>query len=231
MRKETIGDATLYLGDCRGIIDDLPKDAAIVSDPPYGIAYERGAGGKGISRRHNDAPIFGDSEPFDPTPWLTFNHVVIWGANHYAGKLPHGRWLAWNKLGDMEPWDDFCDVEFAWQNRRAADRIFSLMWKGLIKSSENSDVRVHPTQKPVALMRWCIEQVPPSCLVVDPFMGSGTTGVAAARLGRRFIGIEIDEKHFATACKRIEAAYAQPDLFVSPPAPKPVQLSLMDAAE
>ncbi len=222
IRTEVIGDCTLILGDCREV--DLPRDAAIVSDPPYGISYQRGAGGKCLSRRHNDAPIHGDDQPFDPARWLGFKHVILWGANHYSQRLPHGRWLAWNKLGDLQPWDDFCDVEFAWQNKRAADRIFSLMWKGLIKSSEKADVRVHPTQKPVALLRWCIEQFPDDCdTIIDPYCGSGTTGVAAVRMGRKFIGIEIDPRHFETACRRVEAAYRQPDLFVPSPAPQPKQ--------
>jgi site-specific DNA-methyltransferase (adenine-specific)/modification methylase len=213
VRKKTIGACELYLGDCREILPTLGMVDAVVTDPPYGIGYERGAGGKGISRRHNDAPIAGDDKPFDPTPWLGFSHVILWGANHYAARLPHGRWLAWNKLGHMEPWDDFCDVEFAWQNTRAADRIFSLMWKGLIKASEKDEVRQHPTQKPVALLYWCIEHLPSDAqTILDPFMGSGTTGVACVKLGRRFIGIEIEPKYFDIACKRIEAATKQPDL-------------------
>jgi site-specific DNA-methyltransferase (adenine-specific) len=231
-RKEVIGDAVLYLGDCREILPLLPKVDAVVTDPPYGIGYERGSGGKCLSRRHNDAPIFGDDEPFDPAPWLAFDDVILWGANHYAARLPHGRWLAWNKLGDMQPWDDFCDVEFAWQNRRGADRIFSLMWKGLIKATEKSDIRQHPTQKPVALLKWCIEQTD-ARTVLDPYMGSGTTGVACVKLGRKFIGIEIEPKYFEIACRRIEEAYRQPDFFVeAAKAPPAEQLDLLtEAAE
>lgn len=231
MRIEQIGDCTLYNADCRDVMPLVSDVDAVVSDPPYGIGYERGAGGKGISRRHNDAPIHDDDKPFDPEPWLRFADVILWGANHYASRLPHGRWLAWNKLGTMQPWDDFSDVEFAWQNKRAADRIFSLMWKGLIKASEKDDIRQHPTQKPVALLAWCLEQVPNARTILDPFMGSGTTGVACVKLGRRFIGIEIEPKYFDIACKRIERAYAQPDMFVEQPAPAPKQLELMEAAE
>lgn len=220
MRVEHLAEGVvLYQADCREVLPTLGKVDAVVTDPPYGIGYERGAGGKCLSRKHNDAPIIGDNEPFDPTPWLAFPEVILWGANHFSTRLPHGRWLAWNKLGHMEPWDDFCDVEFAWQNKRAADRIFSLLWKGLIKSTEKGDERVHPTQKPVALLRWCIEQVPNAKTILDPFMGSGTTGVAAVKLGRKFIGIEIEPRYFDIACKRISDALKQPDMFVEPPKP------------
>jgi site-specific DNA-methyltransferase (adenine-specific) len=222
---ERIGDATLYLGDCREILPELDGVDAVVTDPPYGIGYQRGAGGKGISRLHNDAPITGDDKPFDPSPWLALP-CIMWGANHYAQRLPHGRWLAWNKLGTMEPWDDFCDVEFAWQNTRAADRIFSLMWKGLIRGSEKDSSRVHPTQKPVAVMEWCLGFLPDATTILDPFMGSGTTGVAAIKLGRKFIGIEIEPRYFDIACRRIEEAWKQPRLFEEPK-PKAEQLNLL----
>lgn len=226
-RVERIGEATLYLGDCREILLTLGGGVAVVSDPPYGIGYQRGTGGKGKQRRrsgrNDERPIVGDDAPFDPGPWLQWP-CILWGANHYAQRLPHGRWLAWNKLGSLKPWDDFSDVEFAWQNTRAADRIFSLLWKGLaqgVKEGGNGE-RFHPTQKPVALMEWCLGFVEPDLLVVDPFMGSGTTGVACVRLGRSFVGCEIDPGYFDTACRRIEEAHRQPRLFDAPAPPKPV---------
>jgi site-specific DNA-methyltransferase (adenine-specific) len=227
---ETIGDAVLYLGDCREILPELGKVDAVVTDPPYGIGYQRGAGGKGEQRvrsgRNDAAPIVGDDKPFDPAPWLSWP-CVMWGANHYAQSLPRGRWLAWNKLGHMEPWDDFCDVEFAWSSERGADRIFSLLWKGLAQGDKEGGQgeRWHPTQKPIALMRWCIEQFPNADTILDPFMGSGTTGVAAIKLGRKFIGIEIEPKYFDIACRRIEEAWKQPRLFEEP-RPKPVQTDI-----
>lgn len=135
----------------------------------------------------------------------------------YAPRLPHGRWLAWNKLGHLEPWDDFSDVEFAWQNRRGADRIFSLLWKGLVQGEKiGGGERFHPTQKPVGLMAWCLEQAGDAETILDPFMGSGTTGVACVNLGRKFIGIEIEPRYFDIACKRIAEAYRQPRLFAEP---------------
>lgn len=233
MRKEVIGACELYFGDCREILPTLGKIDAVVSDPPYGISYHRGAGGrpgahsKPLGSR-NDAPIAGDDNPFDPSPWLGFREILLWGADHYASALPHGRWLAWNKLGDKEPWDDFSDVEFAWMNSRGASRIYSHLWKGLCQKGANVK-RQHPTQKPVELMMWCLGLVKGET-ILDPFMGSGTTGVACVKLGRRFIGIEIEPKYFDIACKRIEAATKQPDLFVEQPKPAE-QLSLLDAAE
>lgn len=218
MRVEQIGLATLYLGDCREIAPTLPRPTAVISDPPYGIAYEKGAGGKAGAYagpvKRNIEPIAGDADPFDPTPWIgAADAVLLWGANHYAQRLPHGRWLAWNKLGGMEPWDSFSDVEFAWHNQRGAERIFSHLWKGLCQAGAG-ERRDHPTQKPVALMRWCIEQakVPPGGVILDPYMGSGSTGVAAVEMRHPFIGIEIEEQYFSIACRRIEHAQRQGDL-------------------
>lgn len=216
MRVEKIGLAELWLGDCREIAPTLERPAAIISDPPYGIAYAHAGTGKGKHNRRNTAPIHGDNAPFEPALWLSMaDDVLTWGANHYAARLPHGRWLAWNKLGGLEPYDSFSDVEFAWHNRRGADRIFSHMWKGICQASEKDAMREHPTQKPVALMRWCIEQakVPPGGVILDPYMGSGSTGVAAVQMRHPFVGIEIEPRYFDIACRRIEEAQRQGDLF------------------
>lgn len=221
-RVERIGDATLYLGDCRDILPTLDLSAAVVSDPPYGIGFVKSRGGKGKhSVRNEGRAIVGDDEPFDPAPWLDFSECILWGANHYAGRLPHGRWFAWDKLSGMEAFDSFSDVEFAWVKGRGKDRIFSHLWKGICKASEKGGKeRWHPTQKPIALMAWCIEQTR-SSTIVDPFMGSGTTGVAAVIAQRQFVGCEIAQDYFDIACRRIEAAYKQPRLFAEPAA-KPV---------
>jgi site-specific DNA-methyltransferase (adenine-specific)/modification methylase len=214
-------DVQVWLGDCRELAAGLTYDA-VVSDPPYGISYSKGAGGKGKHSRRNIEAIAGDDEPFDPAPWL---HVpcILWGANHYAARLPHGRWLAWNKLGSLEPWDSFSDVEFAWHNERGADRIFSLLWKGLCQGvKDDGGQRGHPTQKPVALMAWCLGFLPDAQTILDPFMGSGTTGVACVQLGRKFIGIELEPRYFDIACRRISDELRRPRLQLEPVA-KPVQ--------
>lgn len=217
-RVMQIGAATLYLGDCREILPTLGKIDVVVGDLPYGIAYAKGAGGKGKHSIRNTEAIAGDAEPFDPTPFLEFPEVILWGANHYAGQLPHGRWLAWDKLAGMTEFDSFSDVEFAWRKGRGKDRIFSHLWKGICKASEKAQgkERWHPTQKPVALMKWCINMTAGG-LILDPFMGSGTTGVACVEMGRRFIGIEIEPRYFDIACKRIEEAQRQSDLFIKQP--------------
>jgi site-specific DNA-methyltransferase (adenine-specific) len=207
----------IYEGDCREIAPTLGGIDAVVSDPPYGISYQRGAGGRAgahsqADQSRNDAPVIGDNAAFDPAPWLTFPEVLLWGADHYAAGLPHGRWLAWNKLGDRKPWDDFSDVEFAWLNKRGSSRIFSHLWKGLCQAGAGVR-RDHPTQKPVELMSWCLGFIE-GRTILDPFMGSGTTGVAAVKDGRGFVGIEIEPKYFEIACRRISAELAAPRLFV-----------------
>lgn len=231
----------LYLGDSLDIVPQLEPSSisAVVTDPPYGIGYKKGTGGSvcGYSGRklssgnqRNIEAIAGDDIPFDPTPWLCFPHVLLWGADHFAYRLPHGRWLAWNKLGDKEPWDSFSDVEFAWHNRRGAARLITSLWKGMCQGAgeDKGSTRDHPTQKPVAVMRWSLEQADtqPGDTILDPFMGSGTTGVACVRTGRRFIGIEIDEKYFAIAVKRIQAEL---DRFPLLEPKQPQQTELLEA--
>ena len=212
MNPVVIGNATLYLGDCREILPSLPKVDAVITDPPYGIAYAKGAGGKGKHNVRNIEAIAGDAEPFDPAPLLEFADAIMWGANHYAARLPHGRWIAWDKLAGMEAFDSFSDVEFAWHKGRGKDRIFSHLWKGICKASEKGigKERYHPTQKPIALMEFCIGQIADQALaIVDPYMGSGTTGVACVNMGRSFTGIEIEPRYFDAACKRIEDVQRQ----------------------
>ena len=216
MRVEHIGDATLYLGDCLEILPTLDKVDAVVTDPPYGIKYSHGK----VKIKHatifQNIHILGDDKPFDPFPWLKFPVCLFWGANHFANKLPDGgRWLVWDKRCGTGDGKSQSDVEIAWlSGDRKADRIYRQLWDGFNKAGEERGIpRVHPTQKPVALMQWCLGFLPNAKIILDPFMGSGTTGVACANLGRKFIGIEIEEKYFDIACKRIEIAYSQPRLF------------------
>jgi site-specific DNA-methyltransferase (adenine-specific)/modification methylase len=199
---------TLFHGDALKIAPLFSHVAAIITDPPYGIAHQKGKGGQGKHRRRNTRAIRGDDRPFDPSPWLHYPQVTLWGADHFGARLPHGRFLAWDKLDSLEPWDSFCDVEFAWHNQRRAARIFRHRWKGIIKASENGKPRIHPTQKPVALMEWCIREarLAPGSLILDPYMGSGSTIIAAHRLGMRAVGIELDAQHFKAAARRIMEA-------------------------
>jgi len=226
-REETIGDARLILGDCREVLPTLGKVDAVVTDPPYGIGYvhggRRGKLARGVS-------IIGDDAPFDPSSFLGFSRVVLFGANHFADKLPaSANWLIWDKR-DGVCRNDQADCEMAWTNLKGPARLIRHLWSGVLKDSERGEIRVHPTQKPIAVMQWVIEQATDTThTILDPFMGSGTTGVACAKLGREFIGIEIDASYFAIACRRIDDAYKQPRLFADA-APKPVQLILDGAA-
>lgn len=213
------GSIQLYRADCRDVLPGL-DGCAIISDPPYGIGYVKGAGGRGAHSKRNIQAIYGDDEPFDPSHLLRFGNVMLWGASHYSQSLPTGRWLAWDKLDGMDAFDSFSDVEFAWHNRKGASRIFRYRWKGIacVKAGENNGARYHPTTKPLALMRWCIAEakLEPNAVVCDPYMGSGSTGVACIQSGHGFIGIERDPKHFATAVSRIESELSRAPLFDQP---------------
>ena len=218
-RIETIGDATLYLGDCMDILSILDKVDAVITDPPYGIDYKP----KTRSTKANDfyargkfntdfKKIDGDDKEFNPTLFLHLN-CLFWGANNFAHYLPSSNgWLVWHKTGGITGFK-MSECELAWSNMISSTRHIDHMWHGFKRDSEAGEKVLHPTQKPVAVMAWCIEQVGKPETILDPFMGSGTTGVAAIQMGRKFIGIERDPKYFDIACKRIEQAVAQPRLF------------------
>lgn len=198
-----IGDATLYCGDCREILPTLPKVDAVISDPPYGLG-ERWTGGTWGAN-----PMYADARQWDrlveaETIDLLLRSasvVILWGGNYYS--LPPSRcWLSWRKTSQMATMADF---ELAWTN---LDRPA----KEITEDRNPDGKREHPTQKPVRVMEWSLSFAPAG-IILDPFMGSGTTGVACANLGRKFIGIEIERKYFDVACERIEAAYAQGRLF------------------
>lgn len=224
MEKVEIGRATLYLGDCREVLPTLSGIDAVVTDPPYGIGHCYGDGGLsgGINwtsgrkpkRRFANVTIVGDDTSFDPGPILTLGvPSILWGANHFADKLPPSpQWLIWDKRTDAATgkWD-YSDCEIGWCSLRGPARIFRHVWMGALRAGEENQGKYqkeHPTQKPVALMRWCVERLQ-GRTILDPFMGSGTTGVACMNLGRRFIGIEIESRYFEIACRRIEQAQKQ----------------------
>ncbi len=188
------------------LLETDSREWCVVSDPPYGIRYVHGEGGGCLAKSTIFAghSIIGDDSKFDPSPWLEFKVVVLWGANHYASRLPDSpAWLIWDKRDGICS-NDQADCEMAWTNLKKPARVFRHIWNGMLKDSERGESRVHPTQKPAALMAWCLEQakVPSGATVLDPFMGSGTTGIACLRTGRNFIGIEKDPAHFKTACER-----------------------------
>ena len=220
LRKEVIGDQTLYLGDCLEVMPLLGKVDAVVTDPPYGIGYVHGGGGGRLaaSTKHAKMPIIGDDFAFDPLPWIN-QPAILWGGNHFADALPASpSWVAWDKrCADYS--NDQADCEFAWTNLGGPARMVRHVWNGMLRGAESKTPRQHPTQKPIVVMEKCLGFIPNAKTILDPFMGSGTTLVACAKLGRKGIGIELDPDYFEIACKRVRDAYAQPDLFVEPPKP------------
>jgi site-specific DNA-methyltransferase (adenine-specific) len=222
-----IGKATLYLCDCMDLLQALPADAAIVTDPPYGMSFDTdstrfsgftqaGLPPRGDGRK--DRQIHGDDKPFDPAPWLQFKRTTLWGANHYARELPLGSTLVWLKKQPQHYGTFLSDAEIGWQSWGHGVYAFNAPdsnarrrreFTGTIMGAETA----HPTQKPVALMRWCLERTGDAPIYVDPYMGSGTTGVACAEIGAAFIGCEIEPTYFEIACERIADAQRQDRLF------------------
>ena len=197
-RIETIGNATLYLGDCREILPILPKVDAVITDPPYGLGRKLDGGSWGNTDGWDDSTV----DAVLGLPELA--PCVIWGGNYYD--LPPSRgWLSWFKP-DAPP--SMAHFELAWTSLDRNARQLS------VSIAETNPHRVgHPTQKPLRLMEWCLSFVPDANNILDPFMGSGTTGVACMNLQRQFIGIEMEVKYFDIACRRIDDAQRQSRLF------------------
>ena len=213
--KVVIGNATLYHGDCLQILPNLIGIDAVVTDPPYGIGYSHGKGGGKLAKntKFDNHAIVGDDKPFDPSPWLEFHKVVLFGANHFASRLPDSSfWLIWDKRDGVCS-NDQADAEMAWVKGKGQARVIRHLWNGMLKASERGIERVHPTQKPISVMEWVLKTTGIEGVILDPYMGSGTTGVACINLGQKFIGIEIDRNYFDIACERIYAAQSQGRLF------------------
>ena len=159
--------------------------------------------------------MIGDDKPFDPSPWLAYSRVVLFGYNHFAQRLPVGTTLVWLKKSERLYGKFLSDAELAWMKGGHGVYVYGKQFPPSVRAAEHAGAAdtftAHPTQKPIGLMRWVMERakVPADALVLDPYMGSGTTGVACIHTGRRFVGIEIDPTHYATACRRIENALAQ----------------------
>lgn len=197
----------LYLGDAAEILPTFgdKRFAACVTDPPYGIGE---AAGKNRSRGGCATPQdYGnfdwDNAPASPELIAHCQRVaewcVIFGGNYFS-LPPSPCWLVWDKMNGET---DFADCELAWTNLRRAVRLIQFRWNGMLRDEKGP--RVHPTQKPIEVMRWAIAKCPSHATVIDPFMGSGTTGVACVRLGSQFVGIEREPAYFKKAIERIEA--------------------------
>lgn len=226
IEREEIGDAIIYCADCADVLPAIQKVDAVVTDPPYGINENSK---KVASRRRlaatKDYGYF-DWDKNAPSDGL-LNEIrslsewaIVFGGN-YFNLPPTSCWLVWDKMNGAS---DFADCELAWTNFPKAVRRMQWLWNGMIR--QGSEERFHPTQKPLAVIKWAISHCPKSNSIFDPFMGSGTTGVAAAQMGKKFIGVERDKRYFDIACKRIEEAGNQKDIFQSEQI-KQVQESLL----
>lgn len=218
IRKEVvIGDCRLILGDCLEVLPELGRFDAVVTDPPYGIgesAVKNSTRGmKAKPRDYGDDDW--DQKPADPRTiaWMRENSrwQIIYGGN-YFDLPPSSCWLVWDKQNT----GDFADCELAWTNMPKAIRKIQWMWNGMLRKGREE--RFHLTQKPLGVMEWTLDQLPKGVSsVIDPYMGSGTTGVACVKRKISFVGIEREVHHFETACDRIRKAYDQPDMFVESP--------------
>jgi site-specific DNA-methyltransferase (adenine-specific) len=221
LRVERIGRATLYLGDAREILPTLAAHDAVVTDPPYGIALntdnrrftggERGHRNKPPARAGTSEgrPIHGDNAAFDPAHLVALPGVkIIWGWNNFPDKLPRGSCLVWLKRYDEAFGSFLSDAELAWMSK--GHRVYC---RRDLSNAGLALERVHPTQKPVSLMEWALGFVPKAETILDPYMGSASTGVAALKAARSFTGIEIDPAYFDIACDRIDKAQRQGNLF------------------
>jgi len=222
-----VPDYTLHHGDCMDIMPtlDLSCVDAVLCDPPYGCkndcSYRNISGGsaenldKLAECRKDFEPIRNDSTPFNPAHLLSFPKAIIWGYQFMADKLPQGTVLVWQKKTFVELGTILSDGEIAWQKGNKGVYIYEHRWNGFLRATERGKT-LHPTQKPVALMRWCLDRLKldPGATVLDPYMGSGPVGVACAEAGYKYIGIEIEEDYYNIAKSRIDAAYEQTSLFV-----------------
>lgn len=222
-----IGNATLYHADLLDVLPTLPTAELLLVDPPYGIgesSKKNATRGKPFGSRVDGKNTRGtyvpptdygvyewDDEPLDaPRLALVLSAAargIIWGGNYY-GLPAASKWLVWDKINS----GDFADCELAWTSLPGAVRMFRHMWNGMLRDSERGQ-RVHPTQKPVALMRWCLQQAGNPASVIDPCMGSAPVGVACAEAGIPYTGIERERRYFDIACERLENAQRQERLF------------------
>lgn len=211
-------------GDCREILPQLDVQVDLVlTDPPYGINlntdYTRFRDSKNGVRGRPDlrkkyARVIGDNIPFDPSFLLSYKNVILWGANYYTKHLPsYGSWFVWDKRA-YNGHSLFSDAELAWCSSSMGVHIFSYCWHGFARQGERYE-HYHPTQKPISLCIWCLNRFPKAQTILDPFIGSGSTIVAAKELGRKSIGIEIEERNCEIAVNRLRQEvmhfpYAQP---------------------
>lgn len=232
IKEERICGQRLILGDCLKVMPELGRFDAVVTDPPFGIKRDKGfgvvgsAGWGGFYAKREGVKRYDGSWDADRPPEEFFklslaiaDRAIIWGGQFFADLLPpQGKWLWWDKCQTMP---SFGDGEMAWTNLSGdAPKKFVYSNNGLMAKEKD---RVHPTQKPIALMQWCLGFLPDARTILDPFMGSGTTLVACQRMGRSGTGIEMKPDYFEIACRRVDEAARQPDLLIAPPVMQPMQ--------
>lgn len=230
----------LYHGDCLDILPLLDPVDLVLTDPPYGIgesSRKNNSRSKPFGSRKDQKNTRGtlikpidygfydwDKKPASPLMIKLCvsagERAIIWGGNFF-NLPPSQKWLVWDKINS----GCFADCELAWTNIAGAVRIFRHMWNGMLRQSERNIKRVHPTQKPIALMSWCLQFYYGT--VLDPFIGSGTTAIACEQLNRGWIGIEISERYCEIAANRIEKEREQLKLF---PQFEPEQTKLKQAS-
>ena len=217
IREERIGGQRLILGDCLEMMKELGRFDAVVTDPPYGLGKSWGnsarwQGNCGKGRLWNGTPEW-DHQAANLDHLPLGGPAIIWGGNYFVGLPPQKGWLIWDKEAATVQ----AQAELAWTNCAPTVRIFRDSPLGVFgNGGKNRELKQHPTQKPVALMEWCLGFLPKAKTIIDPFMGSGTTLVACQRLGRMGTGIEIDPEYFDIACRRVDEATRQADLFITP---------------
>ena len=214
---------TIYHGDCAEVAPLLGRFDLVLTDPPYGVNAPTMNKSAGRDRLRSDAtriwtatehaPVFGDDRPLDPSLLLSLSsRLILWGANNYASKLPDSPcWLVWDRKCERAADSDITECELAAVigHRFKTVRIFRHMWAGFQRDSEVGQKVLHPTQKPVSLMTWCLSFFPDVRTVIDPFMGSGPVARACKDLGLRYVGIERERKYCDIAVRRL----AQQTLF------------------
>ena len=217
VREEVLADGVrLICGESEEVLPTLNTVDLLLTDPAYGINAARTRNSQKNGWRDYAAPGW-DQERTSPdlirAALAKAKHAIIWGGNYWSDILPPtDKWLSWDK-GQTD--FSLADFELAWCSFHGAARRLTYA-----RALAMQDGKEHPTQKPVALMRWCLEKAPKPCRsVLDPFLGSGTSGIAAVQHGCAFIGVEREPAYFDIACRRIEDALRRPDLFVERPAP------------
>ena len=203
-----LGDCTLYLGDCLDVMKQMPDKSvdAVITDPPYGIGEDvRKADKSGRTEFTTDNrwDLAIPEKLYFSEIFRVSNNQIIWGGNYFVDYLHNSRcWLIWDKMQKFSG----ADAELAWTSFDKSTKAFR---KSRVEF-HSEEKKVHPTQKPLSLMRWAIENYTnEGDTILDPFMGSGTTGVACVRLGHKFIGCEIEPTYYDTAVKRIREAQLQ----------------------